>query len=363
MIRGIVLTLLFLSFGLRISPPAKTSVTNLVNFAFARFRRPVSCLFQSLDKTPSLPITVCLLLAGDIELNPGPRNVYLCALCDLEVSWNCKALCCDGCDVWIHHACVDINSLEYSLLGKSAVPWLCPRCDNMNCDTFTFNSFEISCHNSFNPLSQAPLDSDTNRSIASASIFSPKCTSSPNPPANHCRKPSSVSSLNSPSVVSRDPSHDQSSVYSLPSAKKTNLRVLNMNCQSIRNKRSELHASLNYIKPDIVCATETLLRGIQPGKPPTTDSISSSEFSTDDYNIFRNDRTTIGGGVLIMAHKSLTVEEQPHLVTDCELNWIKIKLKNLKDLYIGVFYMPHRNAKAINELNKSLDLLSKDGAK
>ena len=136
-----------------------------------------------------------------------------------------------------------------------------------------------------------------------------------------------------------------------------------MNCQSIRNKRSELHASLNYIKPDIVCATETWLRGIKPGKSPASDCISSSEFTPDDYNIFRNDRSTIGGGVLIMAHKSLTVEEQPHLVTDCELNWIKVKLKNLKDLYVGVFYMPHRNAKAINELNKSLDLLSKAGAK
>ena len=320
MIRGTVLPLLFLTLCLRLTS-LETCNSNLVNFTLSHFRRPTSHLFQSIDKTPSLVTTVCLLLSGDIELNPGPRNVYLCALCDLEVTWNWKALCCDGCDVWIHHSCVDINSLEYSLLGKSAVPWLCPRCDNMNCDTFTFNSFEISCHNSFNPLSQAPMNLDQNRTISSTSSFSPKCTSSPNPSDNPPRKSvASISSLDSPATQSKTKSTNQnsSSVFDLPN-KKTNLRILNMNCQSIRNKRSELHASLDYIKPDIVCDTETWLRDIKPGKSPDPDSISSSVFSTDDYNIFRNDRTTIGGGVLIMAHKSLTVEEQPH-------HWLRTKL-------------------------------------
>ena len=136
-----------------------------------------------------------------------------------------------------------------------------------------------------------------------------------------------------------------------------------MNCQSIRRKRTELHTSLEYIKPDIVCATETWLRGINPGKQPSADTISSSEIFPPDYNIYRNDRSTLGGGVLLMAHKSLTVEEQPHLVTNCEINWIKIKLKNLQDLYVGVFYMAHRNDYELNELKKSLDLLHSTNSK
>ena len=64
-----------------------------------------------------------------------------------------------------------------------------------------------------------------------------------------------------------------------------------------------------------------------------------------------------------MTHKTLTVEEQPQLVSDCECNWVKVKLQNLKDLYIGVFYMAHRNEKDVKELNKSLDVLAKSGTK
>ena len=83
----------------------------------------------------------------------------------------------------------------------------------------------------------------------------------------------------------------------------------------------------------------------------------------DGYKVFRNDRSTSGGGVFILTHKSLTAEEQPHLVTDCEMTWVKIKLRNLQDLYTGVFYMPHRNKKDLDELVKSLDLLTASGAK
>lgn len=322
-------------------------------------------ILGSISKTAPLTITLCLLLAGDIETNPGP-NVYPCALCDLEVTWTCKALCCDGCNVWIHTSCVDINSAEYSLLGKSAVPWLCPRCDTMNCDTFTFNSFEISCYNSFAPLASA-LPTDDSKSFSSdINNFSPKFTSSPHQKnetrnaSDYSRKLSSLSSSSSP-LVTKNSNVNDTAVFDLP--RKSNLRVLNVNCQSVKSKRSELLTSLQYVKPDIVCATETWLRGIKPGKPPSPDTISSSEIFPNDYNIYRNDRNALGGGVLIMTHKSLTVEEQPQLVTNCECNWVKVKLQNLKDLYIGVFYMAHRNENDLKELNKSLELIERSGNK
>ena len=46
--------------------------------------------------------------------------------------------------------------------------------------------------------------------------------------------------------------------------------------------------------------------------------------------------------------------EQPELVTDCEIEWVKIKLQKYKDLFIGCFYMPHRNLKDTQELDKSI---------
>ena len=68
------------------------------------------------------------------------------------------------------------------------------------------------------------------------------------------------------------------------------------------------------------------------GKSTTQNAIGTSELFPEDYNVFRNDRNELGGGVFIMTHKSLTAEEQSDLVTDGEMNWVKIKLQNMKKI-------------------------------
>ena len=57
----------------------------------------------------------------------------------------------------------------------------------------------------------------------------------------------------------------------------------------------------------------------------------------------------------------MTSVEQPELVTDCEVEWVKIKLQNLKDLYVWTLYMPHRNAHDLQELQKSLNPVTNNG--
>ena len=129
------------------------------------------------------------------------------------------------------------------------------------------------------------------------------------------------------------------------------------------NKKAEFHAKLHYVKPDIVFLTESWASGHKPGKPPILGATNNSEFCPPNYQAFRNDRTTAGGGVLIMAHKSLTVEEKPELVTNCEMNWVRVKLQNQRDLYAGVFYMPHRNYSDCKELEKSLNKVTANSTK
>ena len=65
------------------------------------------------------------------------------------------------------------------------------------------------------------------------------------------------------------------------------MRILTVNCQSIVNKKSEFSAMLHYIKPDVVCGTESWL------KP----DIKSSEIFPDDVVVYRKDRGTLGRGV------------------------------------------------------------------
>ena len=77
---------------------------------------------------------------------------------------------------------------------------------------------------------------------------------------------------------------------------------MNVNCRSIRTKSSEFLAALNYIITDIVCGTESGLKGMKLGKPTALDAIGSSEVFPSSYKAYRNDRGTLGGGVFVLAH-------------------------------------------------------------
>ena len=71
---------------------------------------------------------------------------------------------------------------------------------------------------------------------------------------------------------------------------KQNLRILNINCRSVKENNSEFKMAINYIKPDIICGTESWLKGIHPGKPTSPNAINNAEIFPSNYQAFRNDR-------------------------------------------------------------------------
>ena len=66
---------------------------------FIEFRSPCVVLFNW--KTRPIFILLLLSLCGDIHLNHGPAD-FPCGLCGKLVSDDDKAICCDGCNQWIH---------------------------------------------------------------------------------------------------------------------------------------------------------------------------------------------------------------------------------------------------------------------
>jgi hypothetical protein len=60
---------------------------------------------------------------------------------------------------------------------------------------------------------------------------------------------------------------------------KKNLRILTVNCRSIRDKKAEFHVTLNYTKPDIVLGTESWLKGIKPGKNHAKISQTTTQYT------------------------------------------------------------------------------------
>eukprot|EP00112_Aurelia_sp_Birch-Aquarium-sp1_P020436 Seg527.9 transcript_id=Seg527.9/GoldUCD/mRNA.D3Y31 product="Retrovirus-related Pol polyprotein from type-1 retrotransposable element R1" pseudo=true protein_id=Seg527.9/GoldUCD/D3Y31 len=70
-----------------------------------------------------------LILAGDINPNPGPTLRVRCKYCR-----NCVAgsgIQRDICDKWIHPECVGLSEIEYIQLGESEEEWFCPTCNNI----------------------------------------------------------------------------------------------------------------------------------------------------------------------------------------------------------------------------------------
>ena len=110
----------------------------------------------------------------------------------------------------------------------------------------------------------------------------------------------------------------------------TPLRVLNLNCRSIKNKREELHIVIEDAKPDVIIGTESWLDS----------TIDSSEIFPDSYNVFRKDRGSNiqGGGVFVAIHNKFSSSPVEELNTDTEIIWAKITQKGKRDMYVGSCY-------------------------
>jgi len=52
---------------------------------------------------------------------------------------------------------------------------------------------------------------------------------------------------------------------------------LTINLRSVIGKRSEFHTLLEYTKPDVICAKESWLKGVHPGKTTAVDAVRDSE--------------------------------------------------------------------------------------
>jgi len=63
-----------------------------------------------------------LLLSGDVECNPGPRQPkYPCGMCSKAVKNSDPAVCCDQCDAWVHNRCSGLSELMYEVLIYGAI--------------------------------------------------------------------------------------------------------------------------------------------------------------------------------------------------------------------------------------------------
>ena len=162
----------------------------------------------------------------ETELNPGPNSQsvsshFPCGLCDISVGWEDRGICCDTCNVWYHIDCQGMSSTRYSIYNKSlstSVAWECMKCGMPNFSTSLFDtSVSLDTHNRFDTLSSLSEPD----SVVPDDIGLPKAASSPKVQQTKEAGRTNKAVLNHP------------------------LRILVMNCQSIKNKKAELHTIID----------------------------------------------------------------------------------------------------------------------
>ena len=105
---------------------------------------------------------------------------------------------------------------------------------------------------------------------------------------------------------------------------------ININ-HSIRGKKLELLAFLDFHQPQIVAIQETKIDS----------SISPSELFPESctYNVYRKDRTIDGGGVMLLIHKDIPHMPITELENDSESVWVKV-FANKTSHFVASWYRP-----------------------
>ena len=107
------------------------------------------------------------------------------------------------------------------------------------------------------------------------------------------------------------------------------LKFVSININSIRGKKLELLAFLDFQQPHIVAIQETKLDR----------SIATSELFPEScpYNIYRKDRNLHGGGVMLLVHNDISHLPTSELEKNSESLWVKV-FANKTSHYVASWY-------------------------
>ena len=306
----------------------------------------------------SNPFKLCLLLmlAGDIELNPGPidwpakckySEYFPCGICECEVDWSDIAVECDECKKWYHRSCISMPSALYDDIHENDKSWLCFHCHSVNNSSVLYHVYNVNTSNSFDPNAGIPgNDSVFHQQVSdlcSPESFAPTTHSSP---ANAQAQRNSTQHTRGSSA--RTPGSSAGSRFEAP--KVNNLRIVVANVNSIKGKKAEIAHLCASVKPDLILVSESKLDS----------DIKHTEFLPAQYTgHIRKDHTRHSGGVMIVHKKDLVIDELEVLDSDHHdhIVWARISLRNTSPMYIGSYYRSNscNNKETITALKASLE--------
>lgn len=129
------------------------------------------------------------------------------------------------------------------------------------------------------------------------------------------------------------------------------LKLFYQNTRGLRTKTNEFYNNLLLLDSELIMITETWL----------CDGILDSELCDDRFVVFRKDRKSLGGGVMIMCAPRLQARARPEWQNDdLECVWVTIPARALGsayDLHVATVYIPP-NSQVPSRVQLLLDMTS-----
>ncbi|XP_072024987.1 uncharacterized protein [Amphiura filiformis] len=206
------------------------------------------------------------------------------------------SILCESCNIWFHSDCVGLSESALDILDHSDLPWECHKCGMPTFSSGIFNSTLLDKSSSESHLSNS-------RNLSSSSTSS-----------SH---PGSPLAKSSPSKTGTQRSFQ-------------NLRLLEVNFQSIFSKRTEFWHLLDKVRPDVIYGCETWLNP----------NISNGEIFPPGYSVYRCDKKDGHGGALLGIDDSLNYQ----IDIESEVDFVAAKIVNGNhSIVVASLYRPTNN--------------------
>ena len=101
---------------------------------------------RSFKPSKGTNLFILIILAGDIEMNPGPR--FQCGLCKKYCKASDRLLECEECEKRFHASCSNLGDDELLRIESGDGAWYCTNC-KADCVTKWIKSCLLPCFGSF----------------------------------------------------------------------------------------------------------------------------------------------------------------------------------------------------------------------
>ena len=290
---------------------------------------------RSFNPSKGTNLLILIILAGDIEMNPGPR--FQCRTCKKYCKAAKKAVKCEDCEKRFHASCVNLGPVELQKIESGNDSWYCSNCkaECSLCSGAVLNSHKaVQCdkcemwvHNNCSFMSDSEYETMQN---SNCTWICPKCDFF-NFSDSFFNEQFNLESENRFDLLARG--HENKSTETLNSKNSfiSGLKFSSININSIRGKKLELLAFIDFHQSQILAIQETKI----------DNSILTSELFPESfpYSVYRKDRTLHGGGVMLLVHKDIPHMPLTELDNDSESVWVKLFV-NKKTHFVASWYRP-----------------------